>query len=210
MASKIRKNKVKFHFTKELLFLVLFIVAILGVTIYLAAPTNEAKTLEKYNNAITQFNTKNETNYNTLTEDHVFKEISHNSLAKKKNDKGYTYVLYGLLDDGTFLSSLASINSMAKDNEIKTVYLYFATWVSEQEDKNSITFKNECTKKEEQLNGKVDQDQSKFDLTVYPTLLVFYDGELIYNSQTFKDNTQGSWNNYINDVMTIHVKREAE
>ena len=210
MASKIRKNKVKFHWTKELIFLIVFVLAILGVTIALAQPTKEAKALEKYNNAILQYNSENSTSYNTLTEDHVFKEISHNSLAKKKNDKGYTYVLYGLLDNGTFLSSLASLNSMAKDNEIKTVYLYFATWVSEQEDQDSISFKNECNKKEAQLNDKVDPDHSEFDLTIYPTLLVFYDGELIYNSQTYKDNTQGSWNNYINDVMTIHTKRDAE
>ncbi len=210
MASKGRKNKVKFRWTKELIFLILFVVAILGVTIALAAPTNEAKQLEKYNNAIETFNATNQTQYQTLTEDHVFKEISHNSLAKKKNNDGYTYVLYGLLDDGTFLSSLASINAMAKDNEIKTVYLYFATWVSEQEDTNSITFKNECNEKEAKLNDKVDADHVDFDLTVYPTLLVFYDGELIYNSQTYKDNTQGSWNNYINDAMTIHVKNDSE
>ena len=47
MASKGRKNKVKFRWTKELIFLILFVVAILGVTIALAAPTNEAKQLEK-------------------------------------------------------------------------------------------------------------------------------------------------------------------
>ena len=59
MASKSRRNRVKFKFTKELLFLIIFLVAVLTATIGLSMPSKSSRQLEALNDAITDYNQEN-------------------------------------------------------------------------------------------------------------------------------------------------------
>ncbi|MGM9968995.1 MAG: hypothetical protein ACI35S_01195 [Anaeroplasma sp.] len=205
MASKNRRNKVKFKLTKELVILVVALLAILTATIIMALPSNAAKTLEKYNDAITEYNSANSTSYSTLPEEHVFKEISFEKLVNKKNSDEYTYVFYGSFSQGAFVENLSKINTQAKEHEIKTVYLFFCTWVEEQDDINSIDFNNEAKEKNALLNESKDKSQDEFDMVdiTEPALLVFKSGTLIFNTQTYVDNDEYSWSNYINKALTL-------
>ena len=205
MASKSKRNKVQFKLTKELIFLVVGILAIVAVTIILGIPSKAEKQLEKYNTAITDYNTANSTSYSLLGEDHVFVEIGHNSLGNKIGSEEYVIVFYGLLTEGVYLQNLASINAVAQDYEIDKVYLYFAEWVAGEEDQDSVEFRNALNEKEALLNKNVDEDQDDFDMTTYPTLLVYNSGELIFNSQTYSDNTTYDWNMYINKALGLVV-----
>ena len=215
MASKSRKNRVKFKLTKELIFLLSAIVIIIVAAIVWNLPTNAAVQLEKYNKAIQTYNTTNSTSYNQLTADHVYKEISLNGLKNKKNSDKYTYVWYGVLTDGSYLEQLQTINTTAKEYEVKTVYLFFATYVdsADTDKRNSVAYRDELKAKEAKLNDKVNQDQDDFDMEIYPTLLVFKSGELIFNSQTYSESDNASeygWKQYINKAFSYEKNSEIE
>lgn len=212
MASKSRRNKVKFKLTKELIILVVALVAILVATIIMGLPSNEAKKLDEYNGKITAFNNANQTSHQLLSEGHVFKEISYNSLTKKKNNDDYTYVLYGTFDQESFVSNLSILNYQAKEYEIDTIYLFLATWVAEQEDTDSIDFNKEVNEKNSVLNENKDKDQNEFDMADIDTatLLVFKDGSLVFNTQTYDESAEYTWNNYINKALTLGVDSDNE
>ena len=205
MASKNRKRKSKFVWTKELIFLLVAIVVMVAAAVVVNLPTSAEKQLEKYNTAITNYNSQNSTSYSTLPTDNVFREISHDALANEKNKDDYTYVFYGVTNNAVFLENLSAINSAATNYEIKTVYIYLATWYDEATDKDTISFREELTKKEAAFKDK-NEDQDEFDMSVYPTLLVFKAGKLVFNTQTYQNASTASdysWSMYINKAMTL-------
>lgn len=207
MASKGRKNKVKFKFTKELAFLLVFIVVIVVATIILNLPTKTDKFTEKLNNAINDYNAANNTQLTTLGEDHNFKSISYEDILEKKNNEGFTMVYYGYLTSGAtdYYSNLLNINHMAENYEYGTVYLYFADWYAEQDSETleSVDFTREKAEKESKINEGKATDVEEFDMSVYPTLLLFKDGSLIFNSQTYEDDTETNWYDYITKAFSL-------
>ena len=46
---------------------------------------------------------------------------------------------------------------------------------------------------EEEINSDVDKDQDPFDMETYPVVLLFKDNTLIFNSETYKDDTNSSF-----------------
>ena len=207
MASKGRRQKVKFQWTKELGFLIGALVAIIAATIILSIPTKDEKLAAKYNEAITALNAANNTsNYTIDTKDHVFEEIDFEDIAKlqKKLEvkDEYVFVVYGSENDSALLEQLFTINSKAKDVELETIYIYSSTWVHEQEDLQAVA--EELEAKEVALFGS---DVKEFSFEEGPTLLVFYNGEVVFNSQDAKDIT--TWNGYI-DYAFEKFKNKAE
>ena len=104
---------------------------------------------------------------------------------------------------------------MAQEYEVKTVYLFFATYVStaDTEKKNSVAYRDEIKAKEALLNDKVDQDQEDFDMEIYPTFLIFKSGELIFNSQTYSESDNASeygWSHYINKAFSYEKSEEIK
>ena len=216
MASKSRRNKVKFKLTKELVLLITCLVAMITATVVMAIPSRAEKALERYNTAITDYNTKNETQFGFLDKDNVFDELNFHenfddgdkdNLAKKLASDDYVYVFYGSLSNGEFLQNLTLINAVAKANEVKKVYLAFSNFIDEAEDKNSASFINESLKPiENTLNKKIDgYDGDNVDLTdtKTPVLLVYKEGTLMFNSQTYKKNAEYNWSTIINKAFTI-------
>ena len=76
MARTGRRTKTKFVIRKELIILVLVIVAMIVTTICLSIPSAAEKRLEEFNTAITEYNTANSTSYSTLGEDSVIRKAS--------------------------------------------------------------------------------------------------------------------------------------
>lgn len=208
MASKRRKNNAKFKWTKELIILLIAIVAILTVTIVLSVPSAHTKYTEKINTAITEANTANSTSYSTLPSDNIFVEASHKKLLKELEKDEYVYVLYGSLNNNTILEQLYNINTMAYEEEIKTVYIYSSLWVEETEDLETEDFKLEQSKIEDDINAKKAKDVDEFTILEYPALLVFNNGELIFNSQGYDDNDQYNWSMYIQKAFTLSKNNE--
>ena len=137
MASKRRKNSTKFKWTKELIILIVALIAIITTTIILSVPSEKEKYTDEINTAITIANASNSqsgTSYNTIPADNVFAEISHKNLVNKINKDEYVYVLYGSLNNNTLLENLYAINLMCTNEEIKSVYIFSSLWVEETED----------------------------------------------------------------------------
>ena len=63
MASKSRRNRVKFKWTKELFFLIGALLVMIVVTIVLAIPSRAERQLSEVNEAITSYNTDNSTRW---------------------------------------------------------------------------------------------------------------------------------------------------
>ena len=204
MASKNRKNKVKFKLTPELIVLVAVLVVMLVVTIVLAIPSAKQNTTTKFNNSIAAYNssqsssgTTSSASANYLPNDHVFVEVEHSELFKKVKSNDYVYVLYGNPTNSTIAANLASINSICSDLEIKEVCFYSSLWVEEFENKDTEAFNLVAKTLENDFNNKKAADVEDFDLLSYPALIVFHKEEMVFNSQTYKDETGYNWSMYI-------------
>ena len=216
MASKSRRNKVKFKLTKELILLITCLIAMITATVIMAIPSRAEKALERYNTAITDYNTKNETQFAFLDKDNVFDELNFHenfsesdakNLADKLASDEYVYLFYGSLTNGEFLQNLSLINAVAKSNDVEKVYLAFSNFIDEADDKNSKSFITETLNPiENTLNNKIagyDGDDVDLTDTTTPILLVYKDGTLKFNSQTYKKNTEYNWSTIINKAFTI-------
>ena len=211
MASKSKRNRTKFKWTKELSFLVAFFAVIIVVTIVLNIVTSTGLA-KKLNTAINDYNTANSAQYNGVDEDkNVFVEISNSNydsvvdsiVAKAKSDE-YTFFYYGSLSKGEFLENLSTINATADTYEVKTVYLVYSTYVEDAEknsETNTYQYRKQISTYEDKLNNKVKDNVEKFDMTETPTLLVYKSGELVFNSQNESD--QYSWTIYINQALSL-------
>ena len=205
MASKNRKNRVKFKLTKELIFLVLGLIAIVVTTIVLSQESASEKKIKSINTAIIDYNLANSTSYNTITGEDVFDIIEYDELKSTISKNGYVYIYYGSLEKAAYLENLASINSAALAAEVKTVYLYYSTWVDGQEDLDAPEFKEEANEREEIFNKNNDQyNVEDFDITVTPTLLVYHNGDLIFNSQSASEE----WTKIIPIAMGLSIEIE--
>lgn len=207
MASKGRKQKVKFQWTKELGFLIGALVAIIAATIILAIPTKAEKLATKYNDAIIALSaTQNGSGAATIAlKEHVFEEIEFEDIEKLQKEitlsDSYVFVLYGSELDTDVLQQLANINNKATSCEVETVYIYSSTWVREQED--LLAVEEELLNKEIALLGH-DVEEFNFES---PALLVFdNEGNVKFNSQSAKDIT--SWAGYI-DFAFENFKNKA-
>ena len=204
MASKNRKNKVKFKLTKELVFLVLGLVAILVTSIVLSLESAEEKEIKSINMAIINYNLANDKAYNTITGEDVLEVIEYDDLKSTISQDGYVYIYYGSLTNASYLENLCNINLEALKVKQDAVYLYYSNWVDGQEDLDAPEFKEEAKKREDEIfNMNNDQyDVEDFDITVTPTLLVYKDGDLIFNSQSA---TEG-WNQIIPIAFGLSVE----
>jgi hypothetical protein len=199
MASKSRRNKVKFKWTKELIFLIVFVVAIGAVSLTLGLVKKfSGRDIKAVNEAIAQFNSsESQTVYTIDTYKNVFKPISYNGLVSQKASSDYKYVWYGTLTSADYLRYLYQINEYAEQYEVSTVYLYYADYVQDainNDTHNTESYKTTLKTMEDKLNaGRTEAEP--IDLEKYAALFVFKDGKLVYNSQIANESDQYNWEN---------------
>lgn len=210
MARSVRKNKTKFIVRKELIILILVLVAMIVTSICLSIPSAAEKRLEEFNTAITNYNSANSTSYGTLSEDNVIRNASLKKISSEiKNDANgteekpkYTYVLYGSLSSSVVLQYLSVIDTEAKQREIEVVYLYSSEKVDNQEDKEDTEFLADLEKDEEVFNADVLEGIDEVDLLKTPALYVYKNGELIFNSVSLEDDGSYNWELIINKAFS--------
>lgn len=212
MASKSKRNKVKFKWTKELGFLLgaIALVGAITLTLFIVKQVS-GKDIKDVNEAIVDFNASESQSVYTLdTKNNVYKTISHDGLVSQKNSSDYTYVWYGTLTSADYLKNLSVINDLAEKYEVKTVYLYYATYVQEainNDTQDTETYKTTLKSMENQLNeGRV--DAKAIDLDVYPAFFVFKDGKLVFNSQSKDESSDYSWELIFTKAFSL-AKQEA-
>lgn len=207
MASK-NKKKSQFKWTKEFIILISSILVLVALAVVLNLPSSAERRTNKINDAISAYNTENETSYSTLTVENVYKDITHDNLASKKAQDAYTYVLYGSYTDGTFLDELYKINLAAKNYDIELIYICDSAWYVDEEDKDTLDFRNTVKEKMNALNNKKDEtkNQDDFDVTLGTALLVFKADNLVFNSQTYsksESSAEYNWDQFVNKALTL-------
>ena len=164
----VRREKFKFKWTKELIFLIVGLLAVIITTICLALPTKEDKFLAKWEAA-------------QLPRKAAVSELSESSVLDKINNSGeYVFVFYGTPEDETSVTNIKTVETTAKAFDIKNVYCIDATEVFETTDevKNTKDFKDKIDSREEALGG--------VDLLKYGSFWVYNEkGELVLDSTTF-------------------------
>ena len=225
MASKSKRNRVKFKWTKELIILMCSIVVLIVAAVLINIPTKAAVQLDKYNKDIQTYNTDNNTQFNTLPTKHVFKETTVKGIKKIKKSDDYSFVFYCALDDATTVEYLSKINEKAKDYKIKTVYLWFADYVqkADEETKATLTYRNKVNEYNDIVNDNINSlvennkdlyfKQDNFDLEKFPALLVFKSDSLIFNSQTYSESdnaSQSTWDSYVTQALGYAIMDKAE
>jgi len=203
MASKNRRNKVKFKLQPELIVLVVCLVVMLVATIVMAIPTKAETTTTNLNNAIYSYNQQNSSSQSSgstssyLPTKNVYEEVSHSNLVKKIKNNEYVYVIYGQYTSNTnIVANLYYIQTICEDEEIKNVCLYDSTWVDTYDDTDSESFNLVAAALEKDFNENKSSDVDDFDLLESPALLVFHNGSMVFNSQTY-DNSSYTWSMYI-------------
>lgn len=201
MARVGKKTKTKFKLCKELVLLIVVLVAMITTTIVLNIPSESKSTYEEINSAITAYNSANSTSYSTIGEDHVFKNASYTDVTKEINQSQsgtdenvkYVYVLYGTLDSATVLEFLSYINTEAQQREKKKVLFYSSSTVDNQEDKDDADFISDIEKKQEELNKSLGDLVDPIDLLKTPAFYVYKNGSLVFNSTTMDDDASYNW-----------------
>lgn len=204
MARYGKRNETKFKFTKELGFLIGGIVAIIVATILLSIPNKTDRQIEKYNEAITAFNTANSTQYATITtEDVVYVDAEYKEMAEILKGEGTVYVLYGTLNLDTICSNFVTINDEAERREIEKVYFlsseYVDTFVDDEEDDTDEDIFEATVEGYEKdiFNANVLEGVDEVDLMASGALLVYKDGQLVFNSTSYTDY---NWTQIINQA----------
>lgn len=159
MARNIRRTKYKFKWTKELVFLIIGILAIAATTIILSLPSSLDKLRNKWSSA-------------SLSEETVIREISEKDLiAEIGKNSGYVFVFYGTPLDETSKTNIAKIDNVAQKYGVEVVY-----WL----DASEIYETDEDTKATKDFKDKIDQKEADLqvaDLLVYGTFFTYKDGK---------------------------------
>ena len=204
MARYGKRNDTKFVFTKELGILIGAIVAIIVATILLSIPNKTDRQIEKYNEAITEFNTANSTQYATITtEDVVYEDVEYEDMADILKGEGTVYVLYGTLSLDTICSNFVTINDEAERREIETIYFLSSEYVDtfeddEEDDDDEDIFEATVEGYEKDIfNANVLEGVDEVDLMNSGALLVYKNGQLVFNSTSYTDY---NWTQIINQA----------
>ena len=200
MARYGKRNDTKFVFTKELGILIGAIVAIIVATILLSIPNKTDRQIEKYNEAITEFNTANSTQYATITtEDVVYEDVEYEDMADILKGEGTVYVLYGTLSLDTICSNFVTINDEAERREIETIYFLSSEYVDTFEDDDDEDIFEATVEGYEKdiFNANVLEGVDEVDLMNSGALLVYKNGQLVFNSTSYTDY---NWTQIINQA----------
>lgn len=201
MARSGRRYKTKFVLCKELIILVVVLVAMVITTICLSLPTKAEKKLAEFNDEINAYNEENGASIALLEEDHVFKKVNLDEVENLIENSGdeSVFILYGSLSNSTLLSYLSTINTEAKQREIETVYLYSSSKVEKQEDQEDSDFLAEIERDEKVFKA----NDQKVDLLTVPALYVYKNKTLIFSSINVDEDGSYNWNIMLNKAFSL-------
>lgn len=194
-ATKRRRNATtKFRWTKELIFLIVFLCVIglaTGLMSIESSATKLYKEITEAQQSVLGSSSDDSSSIPYMSEDNVFKKIEYKDLLKQITSDEYTFVYYGTTTDSTFLTYIETVNSRAKEYDVSRVYLYSSDWTSSldlnDEDEGEAN-KQKLVDRENSLAG--------VDLESIPNLWVFKSGKLVFEASKLTGDTYSSANWY--------------
>lgn len=177
---KRRTSNKKFRWTKELIFLIIFL-CVIGLATGLMSI--ESKSTKLYNEITEAQQSNSITTY--MSEDNVFEKISYKKILNKITSDDYTFVYYGTSSNSDFLTYIQTVNERAKEYEVSKVWILDSSLYTDldldDEDEGEAN-NQKLVDRENSLDG--------VDLSVYPNLFVFKGGKLVYQ---LSDYTKDSY-----------------
>lgn len=192
-ATKKRRNaSKKFKWTKELIFLIVFLCVIGLATGLMSIESSATKLYNEITEAqASKLGSDSSSTVPYMSEENVFKKIEYKDLLKKIATDEYTFVYYGSTDDSTFLTYIETVNSRAKEYDVSRVYLYSSDWALnldlDDEDDGKAN-KQKLVDRENSLCG--------VDLETAPNLWVFKNGKLLFEASKLTSDSYSSANWY--------------
>lgn len=161
MANKYKK--VSFVLRKELVIIVLVILALVGATVLLNLPTKEEKLLKEWSAASSD-----------ITSVSLFESVNTKDLDKALAKGGKVFVMFGAASDTNSVSLLKAFNDFASTAKVEKIYLLDATdYLGDRKADNTL---------DEKL--KVLEAKYQISISEIPTAFYFNDGKLIKTLNT--------------------------
>lgn len=189
------RNKFKFKWTKELIFLLIGLAICIGLMIFCLIPTRAQKFYSKWHS-----------DDNNLESTNVFEEISYKNLKKKIEKGERVYVYYATESDETSVTNIGTLdyytNKHEKENDathysVDKIYVYNAkeAYNLDSDDDDAVAKLDE---KEDYINSLRDKDKNtglaieEISLSTYSQLWIFDEGKLVFSSETLVSDEQAS------------------
>lgn len=167
----VRKVKFKFKWTKELIFLIVGILALIAVTVVLSLPSKLDKLRKTWSEA-------------SLSKETVITEIKYEDLVKEiKKESGFIFVFYGTPADSNSVTNIAKIDNLAQTFEVDKVY-----WLNSEEVFSADDEKKNSTDFIQMVDGW-ESALSVEDMTVSSSFFMYQDGEIKMDSTTKENAT---------------------
>lgn len=168
-------SKVKFKFVRELAYILIAIVLMITVAVVVRIPSKSERLFNSYKDVNA-----------SLVEEHVFEEVSKNRLTSLiANSSEYVFVYYGSPSCSECVANIETFNQKAKYWDIKTVYYLNASFATGKNREDDNKHDAALLAYEEVLNKKVSEGNKDISLNYTPSIWVFKDGELVFNSQNY-------------------------
>lgn len=184
---KRKKQNAKFKLRIELIGMLLVVALMITLSVVLRLPDEKTKFANTINGA-----------GGSLSSDHLFVESNFDSLYDKMNDEELTFVYYGATDVFESMSEMSTINTRAVLWDVEEILFIDGSkyYIDEEADDYEEDLELNATIKtiEDKLNASKgtnifvgDEGISDIDLSLYPSIWVFQNGELVFNSTDFYD-----------------------
>lgn len=199
---KRKKQNAKFKLRIELIGMLLVVALMITLSVVLRLPDEKTKFANTINGA-----------GGSLSSDHLFVESNFDSLYDKMNDEELTFVYYGATDVFESMSEMSTINTRAVLWDVEEILFIDGSkyYIDEEADDYEEDLELNATIKtiEDKLNASKgtnifvgDEGISDIDLSLYPSIWVFQNGELVFNSTDFYD--------YDDEVMNLEWSAVAD
>ena len=203
-----KKDLFRFTITKELVIFLSCLIVLIAAAIVLSIPRDNENIYNDYSAAATSLTTDDNTVSTITSKEHVFKTISYKDLVNKiDKEDGLFYVYYSSTTVSDAVSILATVNTFAETYDVNTVYLLDNSFYTDLDLTNGDD--NTTLDEYEAALGLGASTVNTVDLSIVPTLFVYKNHELIFNSNSkdfvTDDNTaKYSWNVVLNQAFYLN------
>ncbi len=206
---KKKKQKTKFKLRFELIAIFLVVIAMVGISVVLRLDDQATKLANSYNAAGASLGT-----------DHIYEEVSFEELYEEIKADELTFVVFASPECTTSITEISTINSKATYWDIERVLLVDATKYIIDEEADDYEEDKELTAEiksiEEKLNANVSTNVfgdavADVDLQYTPSIWVFENNELVFNSNNFLDSDDDNeswiltWSNIADRAFCINL-----
>lgn len=198
---KKKKQKVKFKLRIELLVVFIVILGMIATSVVLRLPDSKTKLANTYGGA--------------LDSTHIFEELTFDELYTEIKNEGFTFVYFGSPECTDSVSTISTINTRGIYWDVETIYYVDATNYLIDEDADDYEEDKDLTSEiasiEAKLNTNVAVDIVEISLEFTPSIWVFENDTLVFNSSNYLNEDEDlSWSNISDRAFCVNLPKFDE